>query len=103
MQTVAVAEVLAAEGLAAPVLNVLVPNEQNYSALLMQPQGDIEIRARVFAAVIRHWQMHNLGPFCATRARRMQTLSLRPSIRCRGRRLPRRFRPQEVAPPLVET
>jgi uncharacterized protein YceK len=32
MQTVAVAEVLAAEGLAAPVLNVLVPNEQNYSA-----------------------------------------------------------------------
>jgi|ERR1700693_237133 hypothetical protein len=43
MQTVAVAEVLAAEGLAPSVLNVLVPNERNYSALLMQPQGDIEI------------------------------------------------------------
>jgi hypothetical protein len=43
MQTVAVAEVLATEGLAPPILNVLVPNEQNYSALLMQPQGDIEI------------------------------------------------------------
>jgi len=43
MQTVAVAEVLAAEGLAPPILSVLVPNEQNYSALLMQPQGDIEI------------------------------------------------------------
>ena len=43
MQTVAVAEVLAAEGLAPPVLNVLVPNEQNYSALLLRPQGDIEI------------------------------------------------------------
>jgi hypothetical protein len=43
MQIIAVAEVLAAEGLAPPVLNVLVPNERNYSALLMQPQGDIEI------------------------------------------------------------
>lgn len=43
MQTVAVAEVLAPEGLAPPVLNVLVPNEQNYTALLMQPQGDIGI------------------------------------------------------------
>jgi hypothetical protein len=43
MQTVAVAEVLAAEGLAPPGLNVLVPNEENYTALLMQPQGDIEI------------------------------------------------------------
>jgi hypothetical protein len=43
MQTVAVAEVLAPEGLAPPVLNVLVPNAQNYTALLMQPQGDIEI------------------------------------------------------------
>lgn len=43
MQTIAVAEILAAEGLAPPVLNVLVPNEQNYSALLIQPQGDIEI------------------------------------------------------------
>src|SRR5580704_4801429 len=43
MQTVAVAGVLAVEGLAPPVLNVLAPNEQNYSALLMQPQGDIEI------------------------------------------------------------
>jgi hypothetical protein len=43
MQTVAVAEVLAAEGLGPPALNVLVPNEQNYRVSLMQPQGDIEI------------------------------------------------------------
>ncbi len=43
MQTVAVAEVLAAEGFAPPDLNVLAPNEQNYTALLMQPQGDIEV------------------------------------------------------------
>jgi hypothetical protein len=34
VQTVAVAEVLTAEGLAPPVLNVLLPNEQNYTPLL---------------------------------------------------------------------
>jgi hypothetical protein len=43
MRTVAVAEILAAEGLGPPGLNVLVPNDRNYTALLMQPQGDIEI------------------------------------------------------------
>ena len=37
-----VAEVLAPTGLGAPVLNVLVPNESNYTALLMQPHGEIE-------------------------------------------------------------
>ncbi len=47
MQIVAVAEVLAADGLVPPVLNVLVPNEQKYTALLMQPQGDIEISGAV--------------------------------------------------------
>jgi len=42
MQIRPVVEVLGAEGLAAPVINVLVPNETNYSALLMQPCGQIE-------------------------------------------------------------
>lgn len=53
--------VLAAEGLAPLGLNVLVPNEESYTALLMQPQGDIEISGAVFATAIMHWQMRNLG------------------------------------------
>lgn len=37
-----VSEVLTPAGLGAPVLNALVPNEKNYTVLLMQPQGNIE-------------------------------------------------------------
>lgn len=36
-----VAEMLAPEGLETPELNALVPNEDNYTVLLMQPHGDI--------------------------------------------------------------
>jgi hypothetical protein len=43
MQIVAVAEMLGAEGLGPPVINALIPNERNYTVLLMQPQGDIEV------------------------------------------------------------
>ena len=42
MQIVNVTYVLAAHGLAAPTFNALVPNESNYTALLMQPPGQIE-------------------------------------------------------------
>jgi hypothetical protein len=42
MQITAVSEVLAAEGLGPPVLNALIPNESNYTVLLMQPRGEIE-------------------------------------------------------------
>jgi hypothetical protein len=42
MEIKQVAEVLAAAGLDAPALDVLVPDERNYIALLMQPQGEIE-------------------------------------------------------------
>jgi len=42
MEIKQVAEVLAAAGLDAPSLNAFVPNESNYTALLMQPHGEIE-------------------------------------------------------------
>ncbi len=42
MQITAVADVLAHEGLGSPVLNALIPNENNYTVLLMQPHGEIE-------------------------------------------------------------
>lgn len=45
MQIKPVAEVLVPEGLAAPVLNALAPNESNYTVLLMQPHGEIDASA----------------------------------------------------------
>jgi hypothetical protein len=36
-------DLLAIENLRAPDLNVLIPNENNYSALLMQPMGQIDV------------------------------------------------------------
>ena len=35
-------EILQAAGLAAPSFDALIPNDQNYTAMLFQPQGDIE-------------------------------------------------------------
>ncbi len=37
-----VAEVLNEAALNSPILNALIPNEDNYSVLLMQPHGDIQ-------------------------------------------------------------
>ena len=45
MEIKQVAGVLSDAGLGAPALNVLVPNESNYRALLMQPHGAIEASA----------------------------------------------------------
>jgi hypothetical protein len=45
MQIKPVAEILAAEALGAPEINALVPNENNYTVLLMQPHGQIEASA----------------------------------------------------------
>jgi hypothetical protein len=42
MEIAPVAEMLVAEGLAAPVINALVPNGVNYTVALMQPCGHIE-------------------------------------------------------------
>jgi hypothetical protein len=42
MQIKAVADVLAGENLAEPELSVLLPDENNYTALLIQPRGQIE-------------------------------------------------------------
>ncbi len=42
MDITPVSTVLAEVGFGSPVLNVLVPNEQNYTTLLMQPRGEIE-------------------------------------------------------------
>lgn len=45
MQVVPVSEVLTRAGLGRPPLRALIPNEQNYDVLLMQPQGEIEADA----------------------------------------------------------
>lgn len=37
-----VSEVLASDGLGVPTLNALIPNEDNYTVLVLQPHGDIE-------------------------------------------------------------
>ncbi len=42
MQIYSMTQLLSDAGFAAPDLNVLNPNHENYSALLFQPQGDIE-------------------------------------------------------------
>jgi hypothetical protein len=41
----AVSDTLAPHGLREPVLNALVPNEDNYTVLLMQPNGQLEVSA----------------------------------------------------------
>ena len=46
MDIIQVSSVLNAEGLAQPGLNVLVPNAENYKALLLQPHGDIEVTSQ---------------------------------------------------------
>jgi hypothetical protein len=45
MQITPVNEILAPAGLGAPVLHVLIPNEDNYSVLLLQPKGLISADA----------------------------------------------------------
>ena len=42
MQITPVAEILGSVGLREPRLNALVPNEENYKVLLIQPQGEID-------------------------------------------------------------
>ena len=42
MQIYPIAQLVADAGLAAPELRVLNPNHENYTALLLQPEGDIE-------------------------------------------------------------
>jgi len=41
----AVADILAPHNFREPVLNALIPNENNYSVLLMQPNGQLEVAA----------------------------------------------------------
>ncbi|MFZ2655805.1 MAG: hypothetical protein WAX69_12820, partial [Victivallales bacterium] len=45
MNIIPVSNILSPEGLNAPTLNALIPNEENYKVLLMQPKGDIEADA----------------------------------------------------------
>jgi hypothetical protein len=42
MDIMHIAEILAAAGLGAPSINALIPDENNYEVLLIQPQGEIE-------------------------------------------------------------
>ncbi len=42
MKIIQVADVLAADSLVVPDLHALLPNEDNYTAMLMQPRGDIQ-------------------------------------------------------------
>jgi len=45
MQIYSITQILSDAGLAAPDLRVLNPNHENYTALLLQPEGDIEADA----------------------------------------------------------
>lgn len=45
MNIIPVSEILELDGLDSPKLNILIPNEYNYKALLMQPHGHIEVGA----------------------------------------------------------
>ena len=47
MKIVQVSDKLSVYGLKEPVLNALIPNEDNYNVLVMQPRGDIELNGGV--------------------------------------------------------
>lgn len=45
MKITPVKDMLAPKGLDVPILNVLIPNKDNYKTLLLQPSGEIEANA----------------------------------------------------------
>jgi len=65
MQIRSVAEVLASADLGPPVLNALVPNESNYTVLLMQPHGEVEASAAGVRNRDRNLARRRFGRFLA--------------------------------------
>ena len=63
MEIKPVSEVLTPVGLGAPVLNALVPNENNYTVLLMQPHGEIEASAAGVCNRDRELAQRQFGSF----------------------------------------
>lgn len=63
MEITQVADVLTPEGLGAPTLNALVPNEDNYTVLLMQPKGSIEASAAGVRNRDRSLALRQFGKF----------------------------------------
>jgi hypothetical protein len=66
-----VADALTADGLAAPTLNVLTPDVNNYSVLLLQPHGQIEASAAGVRNRDRALAQDQFGQFL-TRAHELQ-------------------------------
>ena len=78
MQITPVAEVLVSEGLAAPVINALVSNVDNYSVLLMQPSGHIESSAAGFRNLDRDLAQRQFGQFLADAQQSGADLAITP-------------------------
>jgi hypothetical protein len=63
MEIIPVQKILKPEGFGLPKLNVLVPNIDNYSTLLMQPHGDIEADAQGVRSFDRELASAQFGQF----------------------------------------
>jgi len=63
MQITSVTQVLNQHGLATPQLRVLVPNRENDTALLLQPQGDIEADSDGVRNAVRDRAKRQFGAF----------------------------------------
>ena len=71
-------EVLAQEGLAPPVLNALIPDVNNYKALLMQPHGNIEAGAAGVRNCDRGLARRQFGAFLADAKQTQADLAVTP-------------------------
>jgi hypothetical protein len=78
MQIKPVAEVLDSEGLGAPTLNALVPNESNYTVLLMQPHGHIDASSAGVRNRDRHLALRQFGQFLADARQTQADLAITP-------------------------
>ena len=85
MQIKPVAEVLAPEGLAAPTLNALVPNESNYTVLLMQPHGETDASAAGVRNRDRDVAKNQFGRLLDGARKTLADLVITPEYSCPGK------------------
>lgn len=78
MEIQQVAEVLVHHGLGTPALNVLVPNEDNYTVLLMQPHGYIEASTAGVRNRDRDLSRRQFGQFLSEAHQRKIDLAITP-------------------------
>src|ERR1700728_4518714 len=65
MQIIPAAQLLSESGFTAPILNALIPNQDNYRTLLLQPQGDIEYDSRGVRHIDRNRATSQFAAFIA--------------------------------------